>query len=36
MKAAKEARKRHPAGGPEMVPAAAAVAAKPKRVRKSA
>ena len=35
VKAAKDARKRHPAGGPEAVPAVA-VPAKPKRVRKSA
>lgn len=34
VKAAKEARKRHPAGGPELIEAAPA--AKPKRVRKSA
>jgi DNA end-binding protein Ku len=36
VKAAKDARKRHPAGGPEAVAAAAEAPAKPKRVRKSA
>ena len=36
VKAAKDARKRHPAGSPEMVAAAIDAPAKPKRVRKSA
>ena len=36
VKAAKDARKRHPAGSPEMVAAATDAPAKPKRVRKSA